>query len=332
MSVIKVNCIDQALAFENTPVIASGGLEDYVSFTFCELWEDYTRTAVFWRNEADAYHVLMGRENICQLPPEVTGDDGIIYFGVFGVNGDGKQRTSNVLTYRIEKGAITVASAPSDPTPDIYTQLLAMERDFENHIVKLVVNGMVPDNSLTTHKLKNGSVTTAKIADGAVTTTKIADGGVATNNIADRAVTTEKLADGAVKTPNIAGGAVTYSTISYAAVQTILNKGTRVAVGSYVGTGGFVTEENPMRLTFDFAPKLVFVQRADNPSFCDSFTAIYGCSRTIKQPTGDSITGESLVSLEWSENTLTWWMNGQIAYQMNDSGVTYNYVAIGVGA
>ena len=332
MSVIKVNCIDQALAFENTPVIASGGLEDYVSFTFCERWEDYTRTAVFWRNEADAYHVVMGRENICQLPPEVTGDEGIVYFGVFGVDGDGKQRTSNVLTYRIEKGAITVASAPSDPTPDIYTQLLAMERAFETHIEQLVVNRMVPDNTLTTNKLKDGIVTTEKIAEGAVTAPELADGSVITPKLGDRAVTTEKLADGAVKTPNIAGGAVTYSNLSYAAVQTILNKGTQVAVGSYVGTGGSVTEENPMRLTFDFAPKLVFVQRADNPSFWDSFTAIYGCSSAVKHPTGDSITGEGLVSLEWSENTLTWWMNGQIAYQMNDSGVTYNYVAIGVGA
>lgn len=125
MSIIKVTCTDQVLTFDNTPVIASGGLEeDFVQFSFCGQWDGFERTAVFWRSEAEAYHVLLDEEDSCQVPPEVTADEGTIYFGVFGVDPAGRQRTSEVLTYRIVKGAITTGTKPSEPTPDIYTQLL----------------------------------------------------------------------------------------------------------------------------------------------------------------------------------------------------------------
>lgn len=124
-TLIKVTCIDQVLTLENTPTVASGGLnEDYVEFSFCSKWDGLEVTAVFWRDEKNAYHVLLDEANCCQVPPEVTAEEGLIHFGVFGVNAAGKQRTSNVLTYRVEKGAITTDTKPSDPTPEIYQQLL----------------------------------------------------------------------------------------------------------------------------------------------------------------------------------------------------------------
>ena len=47
-TLIKVNCIDQVLTLENTPTVASGGLnEDYVEFSFCSKWDDLEITAVF---------------------------------------------------------------------------------------------------------------------------------------------------------------------------------------------------------------------------------------------------------------------------------------------
>lgn len=125
MTIIRVRCTDQVLTFENTPVIASGGLgEDFIAFTFCSKWDGLEKTAVFWKSEAEAYHNLLDADNSCPIPPEVLTDEGVIYFGVFGVDPAGKQRTSEVLSYRIVKGAITEGTAPSDPTPDIYTQLL----------------------------------------------------------------------------------------------------------------------------------------------------------------------------------------------------------------
>lgn len=161
MSTIKVVCIDQTLAFNNTPVITSGGLnEDFISFTFCALWSGFTRTAVFWRNEKEVYHQTLDAEDRCQIPPEVTGEDGVIYFGVFGVNAKGVQRTSEVLNYRIHKGAITTGTKPSNPTPDIYTQILASYQDVKDEVAveRSRINNLI--------KLEPGSTTgDAELAD-----------------------------------------------------------------------------------------------------------------------------------------------------------------------
>lgn len=114
------------MAFENTPVISSGGMgEDFVEFSFCSLWDGYAITAVFWRTEDDVYHAVLDSENCCEIPPEVTEEPGIIYFGVFGVDPDGLRRTSEVVSYRITRGAITNNTKPSDATPEMYDQLLA---------------------------------------------------------------------------------------------------------------------------------------------------------------------------------------------------------------
>lgn len=126
MSTIQVSCIDQVLTMTNTPVIASGGIkEDRVAFTFCPMWDGFYKTAVFWRTEDEVYNQVLDDTNSCDIPPEVLGTEGVLYFGVFGVNDAEAQRTSEVLRYTIERGAITDGGKPSDPTPDIYTQLLA---------------------------------------------------------------------------------------------------------------------------------------------------------------------------------------------------------------
>lgn len=126
MSIIQVSCIDQVMTMTNTPVISSGGVrEDSVSFSFCPLWDGYYKTAVFWRTEDDAYHVVLDDTNSCVIPDEVLMTDGALFFGVFGVNDAGDRRTSDVLRYTIVKGAITDGTKPSEPTQDMYTQLLA---------------------------------------------------------------------------------------------------------------------------------------------------------------------------------------------------------------
>ena len=123
---IKLRCIDQVLTFDSTPVIASGGQEENVlQVDFCSKWDGLTKTAVFWRNENEAYHVLLNTQNQCVIPWEVLTDEGVFYFGVVGVSTGGLQRTTEAVRYTVSKGAITSGTKPSDPTPDIYTQLLA---------------------------------------------------------------------------------------------------------------------------------------------------------------------------------------------------------------
>lgn len=134
-TILKVGCIDQRLILIADPEIASGGQnEDVVEFEFCSLWDGYGKTAVFYRTEDEVYHVLV-EDDRCVIPHEVLRDEGVLYFGVFGVKGD-TTRTSEVIRYRLVKGALTSGSAPSDPTPDIYAALLARIGAIETILAK----------------------------------------------------------------------------------------------------------------------------------------------------------------------------------------------------
>lgn len=123
---IKVNCVDQDLKVAEAPLIATGGLgETIVEFTFCELWNGYSKTAIFYRNKNNVYYALLNEDNTCIIPQEVLLDDGVMYFGVFGDNAEGVTRTSKIIKYLVEKGAITSDLKPSEPTPSVYEQLLS---------------------------------------------------------------------------------------------------------------------------------------------------------------------------------------------------------------
>lgn len=122
-TIIRVTCVDQRLVISSGPVIASGGLnEDKVVFDFCPLWNDFVKTAIFYRDKGQVYHSVLV-DNTCLIPWEVTASEGEMYFGVFGVKGD-ITRTSEILRYKVVAGAITEDTTPSDPTPDIYEQIL----------------------------------------------------------------------------------------------------------------------------------------------------------------------------------------------------------------
>ena len=126
-TIIRVTCIDQRLVISSGPVIASGGLnEDKIVFDFCPLWNDFVKTAIFYRDKGEVYHSVLV-DNMCLVPWEVTASEGEMYFGVFGVKGD-ITRTSEILRYKIVAGAITEDTEPSDPTPEIYAQLIEASR------------------------------------------------------------------------------------------------------------------------------------------------------------------------------------------------------------
>lgn len=132
-TLIRVDCVDQRLFVTSPQSIASGGRnEDVVEFNFCPLWDGYAKTAVFYRSEDDVYHAVLSG-NQCIIPHEVLQDDGIMYFGVFGTKGD-TTRTSEVIRYRVVKGALTTGTKPSDPTPDIYAQIATKLADLGSFV------------------------------------------------------------------------------------------------------------------------------------------------------------------------------------------------------
>lgn len=131
MTTIKVSCIDQRLILTSGPVIASGGQnEDAVEFNFSPLWDGFDKTATFYRSREKAYHVPI-TDNRCVIPHEVLADEGQICFGVFGVKGD-VIRTTEIMKYRVLEGALTTDTNPSDPTPDIYSELVNRIVSVEN--------------------------------------------------------------------------------------------------------------------------------------------------------------------------------------------------------
>ena len=125
-TIINVECMDQELVITNSPVIASGGVhENFIAFNFCEKWDGLGKTAVFYRNEKERFYSVLGPDDVCEIPHEVTDYEGNMYFGVYGEAGD-VTKTSKVLKYKIIQGAMTTLLKPSEePTPDIYQQLLS---------------------------------------------------------------------------------------------------------------------------------------------------------------------------------------------------------------
>ena len=124
-TLIKIDCLDQRLIVASAPTLASGGKnENEVEFNFCEKWNGFEKVAVFYRDVKDPYKSTIDGNGRCVVPWEVLTSDGYIFIGVFGVKDD-ITRTSEILRYKIKLGAITEDLKPSDPTPELWEQILA---------------------------------------------------------------------------------------------------------------------------------------------------------------------------------------------------------------
>lgn len=125
MSVIKVRCTDQVLKITEAPVVASGGKNEVkVEFQFCEKWDGFTKTAVFYRDIEEPYYALLNSEDVCVVPWEVYTEAGTFYFSVFG-DKEETRRTATTVRYKVKDSGLPEGAMPSDPTPDIYSQIMA---------------------------------------------------------------------------------------------------------------------------------------------------------------------------------------------------------------
>lgn len=139
---------------------------------------------------------------------------------------------------------------------------------------------------------------------------------------------------------------------AFGAVKAMLDVRSQFKFGSYVGTGTF-GEGNPCTLTFDFTPMLVLVY---DPA--DDISAVYNgqpasillAPRGMAMSTRDSRVGANATTnavtrisvsdrFTWGDNSFTWYTrvsgapSGTVVNacaQLNDEGVTYNYIAFGV--
>lgn len=133
----------------------------------------YTKT---WRSEDD-FHTYEGNE-------EKVRDDMQCLF-------DEVRDALNRLAQAILAANIPFTSTPG--VPGVSNVQAAIEA-VQAQIAEAVLEGLVPDGTITTAKLADGAVTEAKLAEDAVTGEKIADGAVSPDKIAAGAVDASKLA------------------------------------------------------------------------------------------------------------------------------------------
>ena len=124
----------------------------------------------------------------------------------------------------------------------------------------------------------------------------------------------------------------------YKALGQLGNK-LQITTGSYTGTGTYGAS-NKNSLTFDFAPKLLVIFEQNNSDNGCGATMIYGATHysTVPRASSGLMLHYSNV-VAWSGNTVSWYnrinetngwdVSNCILYQLNISGATYHYIAIG---
>ncbi len=129
---IKASVNDQTLSVEELPKLASGGVDEVkISVEFDPMWENLEKTAVFYRKMGAVYHVDIDENNEVVVPYEVMKTKGTVYFGIFGEDGAGAVRTTEVMALNVVQGAAVENEAGYEPTPDIYAEILAAAKNAE---------------------------------------------------------------------------------------------------------------------------------------------------------------------------------------------------------
>ena len=107
----------------------------------------------------------------------------------------------------------------------------------------------------------------------------------------------------------------------------------KIETGSYVGTGTYGAS-NPNTLTFDFEPKVVFIQGTSLSNYSGYFGGCF-VKNTSAGPVFMSTENNNnqgaywAVMTEWDGKSFAYYSKVSNAYQMNLSGGTYTYLAIG---
>ena len=120
-------------------------------------------------------------------------------------------------------------------------------------------------------------------------------------------------------------------------IRTLIDGRSRIEAGTYTGTGT-VGSSNPNTLTFNFEPKLVAVFPSDGTAGSPTFMF---CTME-EQPSWDEMCGGQRIKITFNGNTVSWYSIGHYwqatssgiqpadaSGQLNDSGKTYRYFAIG---
>lgn len=101
----------------------------------------------------------------------------------------------------------------------------------------------------------------------------------------------------------------------------------KIAAGSYTGTGKYGSS-NKNRLAFDFAPKFLVVAKDGNRTGYDTGSSFYWVYPSTGSVNITKANESYTPSVSVSGNTVSWYSDAA-ATQLNTSGTTYHYFAIG---
>ena len=149
MSKIEVQVIDQAMAFKNMPVIASGDVNaDIIKFAFSSEWDGYTgKTCTFYQQKGAYFYALLNEDDEAVIPSGALKNPGIIYFGISAYNA-GTTLTTNVLAYEILEGAYTEVDPEEgrDLLGLIHENVTEMREEFDGVVDSLAYLRLTGDN------------------------------------------------------------------------------------------------------------------------------------------------------------------------------------------
>ena len=105
-----------------------------------------------------------------------------------------------------------------------------------------------------------------------------------------------------------------------------------IVVGSYVGTGTHGSS-NPNTLTFDFEPKILFLDVSTRVTASGMNSKIPAYSILLRGATEASTATGSTLNVIWNGNSVSWYYDGKgtdySSTQYNTAEQTYYYIALG---
>lgn len=127
MTTIYAMTTDQILSATICPKVASGNQNTvYLSVEFDEPWDGYTKSALFYTDKnPTVYECVLSTTGKCIVPVEVLVEKGYLFITLKGVKvGTDEIKATSRLRIKIVGG--TPSMLVSDPTDDVYNQLLAL--------------------------------------------------------------------------------------------------------------------------------------------------------------------------------------------------------------
>lgn len=125
MANLQIELEKQLLTIKNQELIASGDSNfDSCTFTFDELWDGFTKTAVFYQDKSNVQYTVLESDDTCMIPTAAMARAGRMYIGVFGIK-DTAVVTSTLATVDIMEGAISGDTVSTEPTDDVFLAIIA---------------------------------------------------------------------------------------------------------------------------------------------------------------------------------------------------------------